>query len=309
MTLQEYQNRLQDIISGKELKKKKGSQALVYAFFIIGMYAITILMERSRIFAMAVGIAVIVGALLANLLSSNKGKRKTYLIKAKQNLMQSQIDLALENMLIAYDIASNDKLLNLMSDFIEDFNVLPEYKAKVVSLIVEKEMPHAKKDKDYRKILEKLKQTADYLTKHQQTINESRGKIRELNEKIRNLKDQRMLAEFQKLIERYENIISLELAKIDFYNKAQDELIKLRNKHLLNKELIKEKEKLLKLEDRLLEKSLSESYSNSIDGFIIYEREFLKALDEYSETLSVSTDQNIFDEVMREFQNKVNLIK
>ena len=308
MTLQTYQNRLQDIISGKNDKKKKSSQAIIYVVFILGMYGLTFLMEKSKIFAMGIAIAIIIAAILINLFSSNKGKRKTYLLRAKQYLIQNQLDLALKNMLIAYDIASNDNLLNLMSDFIEDFNVSPENKAKVIQLIVEKEMPKSKKDKDYLKILEKLKQTADYLTKHQHTIDESRTKIKELNEKIRNLKDQKMLNEFQKLVERYENIIMLELAKINFYNKAQDELIKLRNKHLLNKELIKEKENLMKLEDKLLEKSLSESYSGSIDGFIIYEREFLKALDEYSETLSVSTDQNIFDEVMKEFQNKVKNI-
>ena len=308
MTLQTYQNRLQDIISGKNDKKKKSSQAIIYVVFILGMYGLTFLMEKSKIFAMGIAIAIIIAAILINLFSNNKGKRKTYLLRAKQYLIQNQLDLALKNMLIAYDIASNDNLLNLMSDFIEDFNVSPENKAKVIQLIVEKEMPKSKKDKDYLKILEKLKQTADYLTKHQHTIDESRTKIKELNEKIRNLKDKKMLNEFQKLVERYENIIMLELAKINFYNKAQDELIKLRNKHLLNKELIKEKENLMKLEDKLLEKSLSESYSGSIDGFIIYEREFLKALDEYSETLSVSTDQNIFDEVMKEFQNKVKNI-
>ncbi len=304
MTTDDYKKRLEKVISGK-LRSKK----IIGSFFFwtaLILFIVTILSFNIVSFIIAL-VFFVCYLIIYRLL--RRGKLEKYLTEAKENLLSGNISAMLHNLFLAYKLHPYDEIYEIMLDIVNNYRVDPEARAKVLSIVIEKDAEDLKNDKNYQKIIEKLNKIAVYLKKSNEIIKESEEKINELKDRIKLVQDNNQKHEFIEIIKRYENIIKLEKSKINFYEKAQDELIKLRNKHLLNQEIIREKEKLLKLEDKLLEKSLSESYGDSIDGFIIYEREFLKALDEYSETLSVSTDQNIFDEVMREFQNKVNNIR
>jgi len=155
-----------------------------------------------------------------------------------------------------------------------------------------------------------FKIVADYIAKHKNVIVKSKKKIVDLEQQLLKTKELTLKSEYQKLIKRYEDIIDLENSKIQFYQKAQNELFNLKENHIVTHKLLDEKQELEGLENSLLEKSILESYNSemTIDDFISYESSYLEAIKEYSETVSNSSDQNLFEDVIQNFKDKTEFL-
>jgi hypothetical protein len=158
--------------------------------------------------------------------------------------------------------------------------------------------------------MEQIDNVSKYIQKHRSTIDKSWNKIGELQKNIKNISDNRLITQYQQVIERYKSIIELENAKIDFYIKALDELLLLKQNHIYTQNLIAEKQELEKLESSILEKSYKEAYETnmSVDDFLLYENTYLEALKEYSDELSLSGDVDLFEEVIEKFKTKTALL-
>lgn len=309
MSIQKYETLLKDFIKQKFDKNNVLGIALILALLI----AFSLIIEEfgeNEYFIILFIVLVLLTLYLLNFFGSKKGKVKTLILKSIDALKRNNYTKSFDYLLNAYEIIKDKLLLEIMNNFAYDFSISPLQKATLTQIQIKEEKKDKKNDENYRKLLEQLEQISAYIIKHNASIEESSKKIKSLEDKLTNINDETMQREYQKLIERYKNIVKLESSKIAFYSKAQNQLYDLKKKHLLNKELIMEKEKLRNFEDSILEKSIAESYKKgSVDEFILYETEYLKALGEYSETLSVSADENIFDELIRDFETKVKSIE
>lgn len=309
MLIQKYDKILRNFVKDQP---KKNSVFQIISLFVLFLVLSYLYKEfgSNRIFVITFFVLTVLGIFFIKTFGGNKGKSKTYILKSVESLNKNNYTDSFDWLLNAYAVQKNKSLLEIMNNFANDFSISSLQKAILSKIQFKEERKDKKNDENYRKLLEQLEQISTYILKHNALIKESSKKIKSLEDKLTNINDETMKREYKKLIERYKNIVKLESSKIEFYSKAQSQLFDLKKKHLLNKELIMEKEKLRSFEDTVLEKSIAESYKKgSVDEFIFYEAEYLKALGEYSETLSVSTDENIFDELIRDFETKVKSIE
>jgi len=306
MTVEQYEKSLREYIK----KTPKNNTLVQFIIIFATLFALYFLMTKIRgeLFLLVFIAILLVGLSLLKITSGGKGKLKTYVYKSIDALKRNSYNESFDWLLNAYNVRKNDFLIEIMNNFACDFNISALQKAFLTKMQIKKDKKENKKDKNYLKLLDQLDQTSSYILMHNKSIEESIEKIRMLEKKLNTIDEKMMRKEYTDLIKRYNDIISLENSKMQFYSKAQNQLYDLKRKHLMNKELIMEKEKLRNFEDSILEKSIVESYDDNIDKFIFYEAEYLKALKEYSQTLSVSSDENLFDEIIRDFELKIKSI-
>ncbi|MEA3450525.1 MAG: hypothetical protein U9Q83_01325, partial [Bacteroidota bacterium] len=204
----------------------------------------------------------------------------------------------------------NEELWLIILEFSEKYELNSEQKSKMNSHMMNNEKDLKKDDPKLFEILKQIKLVADYIAKHNIVINKSQKKIMDLQQQTLKAKDFRFKSEYDKLVKRYDDIIELENSKIKFYQKAQNELLNLKENHIVTQKLLDEKNELEGLENTLLEKSIIESYDSemTIDDFIKYESSYLEAIKEYSETVSNSSNQNLFEDVIQDFNHKTEFL-
>ena len=69
-----------------------------------------------------------------------------------------------------------------------------------------------------------------------------------------------------------------------------------------------EKAKLIDFENNLLEKTIKEQYSSEVEDFLTFETVYLQTLQEYTKNISLSENNNIFEQLTQEFKNKTERI-
>lgn len=258
-------------------------------------------------FVFIIIIAVFVGAFTWLNSVRKKQKNNIYLLnRAINEIRNANYKSALDYMLTVYYRISNEKLWTIILDFSRKYKLDFEKQNAAVTINNESEKDIKKKDPKLFEIIKQIKTLTDYISKHSKIIEKSRKKISDLKEQIFNTNESKLKLEYEKLIKRYNDIIELEKSKIDFYGKAQNELLKLKENHIVTQKLLNERQELEGLENSLLEKSIYEAMDPEmgIDEFISYESAYLDAIKEYSETVSNSSDQNLFEDVILEFKDK-----
>ncbi len=256
-------------------------------------------------------LSAFIGLFIWSLISSSSIKKsKKYLNKALRLYRKKNYTKTLDFLLEAYKLNKNKRLWSLIINFSKNHKPNPEQQKIISELEFEKEEDRFKKDKKLSKIMQQILNVNNFITKHGEIVSNSWQKINKLKNQMQNTQDGRILKEYKSLIKRYEDIVALEQFKIEFYTKAKDELLKLKENHIITQNLAKEKEELLSLEDEILEKSIKEEYSSdmSVSDFITYENAYLEAFDEYSENISSSANQNLFEELTQSFKDKTKLL-
>ncbi len=280
-------------------------------------FAIIILARNFRIFIgeMKYLFFFLIAGVAATLVLLNTHKKKQrqneYLLhRAITEIRNQNFQKALDYMLSVHENIQNDRLWTIILEFSEKYKPSETQQSRMSSEMIKNEKDIEKDDPKLFEILKQIKLVADYITKHQNIIKQSRQKIINLNQQLNKTMETKLRTEYEKLIKRYNDIIELEESKISFYNKAQKELLKLKENHILSQKLLDEKQELEGLENSLLEKSVHEAYSTdmSIDDFISYETSYLEAIKEYSETVSNSSDQNLFEDIIQKFNDKTELL-
>lgn len=256
-------------------------------------------------------IAILIGTFIFFAIQSFKRKKtKKLLRKAIKYQKNGDYKNTIDILLKAYKMSKNDKIWEIIIEYIKQYPPNKQQQHTILLTELKKEGIKDKKDKKLSEILQQIANTSNYIKKHLDIINNVIEKIKNLKIKLIILTNEKLLAEYQDIIQRYENIIELEKAKINFYEKAKDELHKLKENHLITNQLHKEKEELKTFEDQILEKTVAEQYNTemTVNEFIIYENAYLDALNEYSESISTSGNQNIFKEMTDSFKTKTKLI-
>ncbi len=239
---------------------------------------------------------------------SKKEKTKNVLQTAISNLKKQEFSHATDRMLEAYDIFKHPTLLNIINNFTKVNPANREQYLKILEINLEKSHTPKKKDEKLQEIENQQDNIDNFLNKHKETKQKSLTKINELRTNITNTPNERLKNEYQTFISRYEDIVELENSKIDFYLKAKEELLKLRENHIITQKILFEEKELKTLEDDLLEKSIKESYESEITDFINYETSYLEAINQYSERISDSSSQNIFEDIITEFEIKTKIL-
>lgn len=305
----EYEKRLKQIVKNKNWVNMVN---LLQVFVVVAA-----LLSLKNIFRVGGNMlfvyAVIFGIIIAlffilNIFKRKHLKAKHLLLKAIESIRKSRFSEALDFMLDAYQLSKDEELLNVIKDFTATYPPNPEQDIRITELTLKKSRNKRVKDKKLQEILDQIKNVSDYILKHKEIIANSFLKIKDLKNNVTNTRDERLRSEYAAIINRYEAIIDLENSKIEFYSKAKDELLKLKENHLITQKLLLEKQQLRDLEDSLLEKSIKESYDSGIDDFINYETAYLEAISEYSEQISSSGDHNLFEDVIRSFNDKTEFL-
>jgi hypothetical protein len=309
-TSNEFEIRLRKYIH-QELGTRKLRLLQFVVFVAIALMFRNIYLFESEMIYLFLIIIIFLFALII-FINTFKHKQKAQAVKLFQaiNFIKEQnYSRALDLLLDVYEKNKSEILWSIIDDFVKKYPPTDEQQARISLLQMPKKKKNIK-DTKLKEILEQLGNVTEYIKKHTEVINKIRKKISDLNLKIQSTLDARIKSEYESLIKRYTDIIELEKSKIKFYEKARNELLKLKENHLFTQNLIKEKAELENLENNLLEKSITEAYNSdmSIDDFINYEKSYLDAIKEYSETVSVSSDKNIFEEIIRKFDNKTEFI-
>jgi len=242
--------------------------------------------------------------------SSKTKKAKKQLQNALKSYKTKDIVKTMDLLLEAYKVLRLRKLWNLIIGLAQEQKPTPEQQAIIVEFEFEKDQDIYKNDEKLADIMQQILNVGNYITKHGEVISNSWKKIKELKVQLQATSDTRLIAEYNSLIKRYDDIVALEQSKIEFYSKAKNELLMLKENHLVTQKLMKEKEELKNLEDKILEKSIQEQYNvdMSVNDFIFYENAYLEALKEYSEPISSTGNQNLFEEISQNFKDKTKLL-
>lgn len=309
----EYEKKLRALIN-----EKKGIQFIdVLQFFTI-IFGLLLLKNVLRVggtilFVYVVLLVIIMASFFAINFFKRK-QRKSYhlLLQAIEFIRKMQYSLALDKMIEAYELSKNEDLLQIIKDFSAEYPPNTEQEILITEYILnsKKTNKNKNKDKKLQEILHQIQNVSEYILKHKKSIVNSKKKIIELTKNETNTSEERLKTEYKSLINRYDDIIELENSKIAFYSKAENQLIKLKNNHIENRKILLEKEELRNLEDNLLEKSIAEEYNteNNIGDFITYENAYLEAIEEFSEQISSTGDQNIFEDIIRSFNDKTEFL-
>lgn len=296
----------------KEISIKSFALLQVFAFLIFILLIQSLKSFSGALFyVLLAAIAGIVVLFIWSVKSSSKTRRaKSYLQQALKAYKAKNISATMDLMLDAYEILKIKKLWNLIISLAQEQTPTPEQQNRIAEFEYQKDEEIYKKDTKLAEIMQQILSVGDYITKHGEVIKNSWNKISELKVQLKGTSDTRLVSEYNSLIKRYEDIVALEQSKIEFYSKTKDELLKLKENHLITQKLMKEKEELLNLEDQILEKSIQEEYTAdmSVNDFIVYENAYLEALKEYSETISTSANHNLFEEITQNFKDKTKLL-
>ncbi|MBN2892056.1 MAG: hypothetical protein JXL97_09330 [Bacteroidales bacterium] len=300
----EYERRLREVIKNKT---KQGYIKAIQFFVIMVMVA---LMTR---FTTPLMILIIIGVFVSILRVLNifKGKYKRashLIIEAIDFIKKSQFNAALDKMIDAYKITKDKDLLQIIIDFANDYPPNAQQDILIMEITFGNEKKTNIKDKKLQEILNQLSSISKYILKHKEVVVSVLKKINDLKMNLAGTKDERIRKEYSVLIKRYDDIIELENSKINFYEKTKDELLKLKENHVITQKLLLEKEELRNLEDRLLEKSIKETYDTDINDFLSYETAYLEAIKEYSEQISSTGDQNLFQDIITSFNDRTELL-
>lgn len=307
----EYENRLRKII-----KEKSWINFIKFSRIFVIFGAVLLLKNVLRVGGEVLFIYIIVfGVILTLLFVLNFFKRKQeksvhFLLKAIDNIRKNQYELALDKMLEAYKLNKSEELLQVIIDFSNKYPPNVEQEILIAEFTLKGNKNDKVNDKKLAEILSQIHNISEYILKHKKFIVSSSKKISELKSSVTNTEEERLKTEYKSLVKRYQDIIELENSKIEFYSKAKNELIELKNNHIVTQKLFKEKEELKDLEDTLLEKSIEESNNTemTVNDFISYENAYLEAIQEYSEKISSSRNQNLFEDIIRSFKDKTELL-
>lgn len=307
----EFELRIRDFIS-------ENLNTAIYKWIrIILILAFILLFRNFKLFlgelrfVFIIILAAFVGAFVWLNSLRKKQKNNVYVLnRAINEIRNNNYSVALDYMLTVYYHTHDQKLWSIIVDFSEKYNLSFDKQNARANVNKESEKDIKKKDPKLFEIIKQIKTVADYISKHLNIIEKIRKKISDLKEQIFNTNENRLKMEYEKLIKRYNDIIELEKSKIDFYEKAQNELLKLKENHIVTQKLLNERQELEGLENSLLEKSIYEAMDPDmgIDEFICYESAYLEAIKEYSEPVSNSSDQNLFEDVILKFKDKTNLL-
>lgn len=303
----------------KDLKQLT-KEISIKAFKLIQLFSVVILIlmlqsigKFSGVMSIAL-IAAIAGVIVlliwSSKISSKTRRAKNYLQRALKTYKTKDYVTTMNLLLDAYEILKIKKLWNLIISLAQEQTPTLEQQSRIAEFEYKKDEQVYKNDKKLAEIMQQIITVGDYIKKHGDVISNSWNKISELKLQLQGTSDNRLLSEYNSLIKRYEDIVGLEQSKIEFYTKAKNELLKLKENHLITQKLIKEKEELLNLEDSILEKSIHEEYTSdmSVNDFIVYENAYLDAIKEYSETISTSANHNLFEEITQNFKDKTKLL-
>ncbi len=254
---------------------------------------------------------IIVLFIFVGLFKHKHEKARRLINKAIGKIRNNRYNEALDLLLDAYDLSNDEQLFEIILNISKEMVLTPEQDIRITDFMLKNQKDEKTKDKKLQEIISQIKSVSNYILKHKEVIVKSNHKIAELEKSYSSTSDQMLVNEYKAISKRYEDIIELEKSKIDFYSKAQSELLKLKDNHIITQKLMKEKEELKNFEDNLLEKSIEESYNTgmSLNDFISYETAYLQAIQEYSEQISSSSNHNIFEDVIRSFNDKTELIK
>jgi hypothetical protein len=255
-------------------------------------------------------IVVIASFIITTVFKQKIHKTKTLLLRAVDNIRKNYYDTALTNLINAYKIKKDQRILDIIIEFSKEFKPSEQNEIEILEITTSNQKKSKEKDKKLTDILNQIQIVTNYIIKHQNLIKTSLEKITDLQKQSKEVKDTVILNEYSSLIKRYNDIIELENSKISFYSKAKGELLKLKENHIITQKLLTEKRELETLEDSLLEKSIIESNEKemSIEDFVSYENAYLEAIKEYSEQISTSRNQNLFEEVIQTFKDKTNML-
>ncbi len=305
ITIEELEKRIKNY--QKQNVSSVGWILLLYTLFFL-FFSLTIILKK---LFLLIPFALILLILLIFYTKSEKRKKmRTYALKAINFLRSNNPVSAFDYLMKAYKIDENNILFGILQDIELSYDLLPEQHAEMNEILFERTKKNRKKDEKLYEILTQIAKISDFIKKHRNTIDKSWQKINELQEKLKYIADTRLQAEYQQLISRYKAIIELENSKINFYAKALDELLILKENHIHTQNLLAEKRELETLENSVLEKSYKEAYETdlSVDDFLLYEKTYLEALKEYAEELSSANDEHLFDEIIEKFKIKTELL-
>ncbi len=199
----------------------------------------------------------------------------------------------------AYLIIPNKTLSQLIRQVSRDYD-LQEY-ADIEFVSKEKEKVS---DPTARQILDEMLKVLNYLIEHKIQLHNLKAKKAQLEEEMRKAPSQ-YTADVKRLIERYENIIKLEQSKIELYKKLKGELKDVYNNYIYSNKLMKEYRFIEELEDRYLSSSVKDSLdADDKKDFIQYHSTYLETLAEYADQINTTNNQDLFEEIREEFENK-----
>ena len=244
-------------------------------------------------------------------ISKNKKKlsmAKSNIIWAIEYISKNKKNEALDSLLNAIELYQNPILWNCILELSQSFNSPANLVIRTIEIENKFFYKKAPKNDKIQEISKQMNQLIDFIKKHSIIVDKSQKSIENLTNKQKIANDPNFIQEYSSLINRYNNIIELENSKIEFYKQAISNLLKLKQNHINFLNLQQEKAKLVDFENKLLEKTIKEQYSRDVEDFLLFENTYLQTLQEYSKDISLSENNNIFEQLTQEFKNKTERI-
>lgn len=243
--------------------------------------------------------------------SKNKKKlslAKSNIIWAIEYISKNKKNEALDSLLKAVELYPNTSLWEHTIQLNQSFEPYANLVIKTIEIenrFFSKRVP---KNENIQNISKQMNQLIELIKKHNKIVDEIQKSIDNLVNKQKITNEPSFIEEYSSLINRYNNIVELEKSKIDFYKQAICNLLKLKENHINFLNLQNEKAKLIDFENNLLEKTIKEQYSSEVEDFLTFETVYLQTLQEYTKNISLSENNNIFEQLTQEFKNKTERI-
>ena len=290
-------NKIQKAI--KETNKNnfsKKTQIIILIIIFIIFAIISIVFKRFGIIGSVVGIFII----FMSLFLLKNFKPRNYLNSAKSALEKNNLEKLWSYLEKAYYKTKKTIIFELIQDLAN--YTKQEEKSELIELLLE--MKFVKKTKKrFLKIYNNLLNTLEFILKCKTKIKEFKTKKNTIEKDLLKENNLALKEKFQGLVTRYDEMLSLENSKLEFYSKSKTELYELKNYHQSNSKFQKELTELQETEDSYFKNSFKEKNipAENISDFIQYENSYIKALEYYSEEISNSNSLKMFEQLTKDF--------
>jgi len=235
--------------------------------------------------------------------------KKINILKKALNFFKKGNDIKAFKLLRRIYKKTNDK--NLLEIILEYFKEKGEPEEGEKIIISQEYKIFRKKDKKLDQIYKNINKTFDYIKKCRQNIEKFEAKKNELRELLSEENNQNLRQGYLNAISSYKEMYSLETNKLQFYENSKKELYKIKDYHIGQVKLNELTNELEQAEQEYFKNSFVE---NSITAEDIYnsienEKSYIEALDYYGEDILNSTNFKMFEELQKEFEEKIKMIR
>lgn len=288
--------KLEKIIAEHKPKKKFPPALIVFSVIL---FVGVVVLFRFRPFGIIVGIIL---AFIVNMLTFIF-KDKKGLENIAQLLRKNEAEKAYDLLKSFYKKNKSDDLRNVIISY---YNESGEPQRAEKFELSEEWESYRKKDKTLDRVYQNTLKTLDYIENCNQNITNFKNKKEELVYQTQKVEDEKILKGYFQAVESYDEMIGLEKSKLKFYTNSKGELLKIKNYKVEKLKLQEVTNELKKTEQEYYKKSLVENEltADQIVDNLQYEKDFLEALEELSETISNAIDEKDFRELKQKFDEK-----